>query len=261
MYVLCTYYLTEHLIPLLHRRLLLRRGRLASRLPDDHLGRELPVRINDILPRRLDLVINGRVIMLHVDAQAFGLQRRPQHQLMHATALLAPRGEFVRVALEPQQRLVRRRVLEEQHRRVPAALEPGQLGFCRGRALRVAGHVRHDGSLDDVPQLLVLLAQQDDDARGLRVEGVGRHEKRLSHDLFEFAVRDGGLGREVVDGAPLGGEGEIFVRAGHFGAVAFELLLCAKGFQRRLCGLRLCYALSRKNQRDFEGGLCEFQVV
>lgn len=85
---------TKNLKPLLDRLEGLLPG-LALLLPKHQLRIQLPVLVD--APRRLHLLVDERVVVLQVGAEALGLQRRPHGQLRHAVALHGPGREAVRV--------------------------------------------------------------------------------------------------------------------------------------------------------------------
>lgn len=70
--------------------------------------------------------------------------------------------------------------------------------------------------LGDVPELLVLLLEENDGAGALAVEAGGAVEDSLADDLLDLLVRDGGLGLEAVVGAAGLDGGEEFSGT-HFG--------------------------------------------
>ena len=63
-----------------------------------------------------------------------------------------------------------------------------------------------EGVDHEIPQLLVLLVQQHDQPRGLRVEGAGDVVDGGVDQVFDLGVRDRGVFAEFVDGAPVLGE-------------------------------------------------------
>lgn len=87
--------------------------------------------------------------------------------------------------------------------RLPEPHHPplGVLKLVRGQLQLVNLH-------DGVPQLLVLLLQHDDQARGLGVEGAGDVLDGVGDELFDAGVGDGGLVGELVVGAAGFGEVE-----------------------------------------------------
>lgn len=81
-------------------------------------------------------------------------------------------------------------------------LEAVELGLRARLELILGDHgLEHLGG--NVPELLVVLVQEDDDARRLRVERRGRVEDDLVDNLNNLLVRLGSLLVELVDGAAL----------------------------------------------------------
>lgn len=151
------------------------------------------------LPGGSNLLINQRVVVLQVGAQALELQRSPDEQLLHAQRVDSPGREAVGVQGKfILQGLCGGGVLEEEHR-AGSALEERELV---GGGLEVLGG---DDALErlrgDVPQLLVLAAKEDDGAVGLGVEGRGSVERGVLDDLVDAGGRDGEVLVEGVDGA------------------------------------------------------------
>lgn len=100
------------------------------------------------------------------------------------------------------------------------SLEHLQLG--QGLALEdslgdgTGGNEALEGGDGEIPQALVLLLQEDNQAGGLGVERAGNVQDSLVDDLFDLRVRDGGILAELVDGATvLSRLDESF--GGHFG--------------------------------------------
>lgn len=58
-----------------------------------------------------------------------------------------------------------------------------------------------EGILGNVPELVVLLLEQDNDASALAIERGGSMEDGLANDLLDLLVVDGRLLLEGVDGA------------------------------------------------------------
>jgi hypothetical protein len=61
-----------------------------------------------------------------------------------------------------------------------------------------------EGVADNVPELVVLVFQQEDETGGLRVEGGGDVFDELGDDLFDAVVGDRGGFVEGVDAAAVG---------------------------------------------------------
>lgn len=97
-----------------------------------------------------------------------------------------------------------------------------------------SGNQTLHGSDGDVPDLLVLLLQQQDDAGGLSVEGAGHVQDGISDDALDGIVGDGALGLEAVVGAAgldqlqEGGGGRVFelrLSGTHCGSIIVESLI------------------------------------
>lgn len=76
------------------------------------------------------------------------------------------------------------------------ALEHVELAL--GGGVGVLGHDGLQDVLCDLPDLLVLLLEQQDDARRLRVEGAGHVLDGLGDELLDARIADGALGLERV---------------------------------------------------------------
>lgn len=92
--------------------------------------------------------------------------------------------------------------------------------------------LRHSPRLDqlpkrvdyEIPQLFVLLVQQHEQPRGLRVEGAGDVVDRRVDQVFYLGVWDGRVFAEFVDCAPVLGELDEGTWGGsHFGDGSGEL--------------------------------------
>ena len=89
----------------------------------------------------------------------------------------------------------------------------GSIGSAESLQLGLGGSLEHflgdvasgDQTLHDIngniPHLLVLLLQQEDNTGGLGVEGAGDVENRVLNNALNDVVRDGTLGLEAVVGA------------------------------------------------------------
>jgi hypothetical protein len=87
----------------------------------------------------------------------------------------------------------------EPHDSSVSGLEAIDLLLSGGESL--GGNDGAESLLDDVPQLLVLLLEQDYSAGSLRVEAGRSVLDSLVDDLDDLRVGDGRLGLEGVDGA------------------------------------------------------------
>lgn len=94
-----------------------------------------------------------------------------------------------------------------------AGLEAIELLLGLGELL--LGHLRLQHLLDKLPELLVLVVEQDHDARGLRVEAAGHVEHAVLDNLLDAGVGNGDLVGDLVNGsAVLAGLEEVHGR-GH----------------------------------------------
>lgn len=115
------------LLRTMHKQALLNRlklllARLASTATKNQLGAQLPLKRD--LPVLLRLAIDDRVVVLQGGAEAGGLERGPQGELMHGGGVLAPDGEVGGVEGEGLlQGLDGLRVLEEESLITDVSLE------------------------------------------------------------------------------------------------------------------------------------------
>lgn len=75
---------------------------------------------------------------------------------------------------------------------------PEAVDLLLGAVERALGSERLEDLDNVIPELLVVLVEQDNDASGLRVEGRGDVEKGLLGELLDLRVRDGRLLVELV---------------------------------------------------------------
>lgn len=180
---------------------------LASSDAEGELGDEGP-RLGDA-EELLDGGLDGGdvlAVVLEVGADAVGREGRPDNVLGDTVGVGRPGGDVGgKGGRAVDELLDALGVLEEDDgavaRRVGVVkllLEAGLGGL--GEELLLRGP-------DGVPELLVLVAEDDDGARGLSVERRGRVLDRLLDNLLDVGVRDGeGLvGEAVVRAAGLGG--------------------------------------------------------
>lgn len=118
-------------------------------------------------------------------------------------------------------------------------LESGQHGIPSASALQDAL-----GLLDDnVPELLVLVAEDEGEAGGLRVVRRGSKGEDLLEDLLNAAVGDGGGSLEAVDGASELGSGQELVgrdgRGSHCVGWMCDVVVRIKDVQESLLYSRL----------------------
>ena len=96
-----------------------------------------------------------------------------------------------------------------------SSLELVNLLFCRGEHLR--GNYRLQHLLNQLPELVVVGFQQDDEAGGLRVEGRGHVQDGVSDKLDDTVVGGRGFLVQSVVGATFLDDVPEGVRSGHCG--------------------------------------------
>ena len=115
--------------------------------------------------------------------------------------MLRPLRKLIRITLKlPRQLIRRRRILQKQNRAVrgrKTVKTPLTTSFLRG----IAVQVRLDGLPDEGPELVVVGAEEDDEAAGLAVEGGRDGDDGVGDQGFEARVGDGGGLLEGVVGA------------------------------------------------------------
>ena len=197
-----------HKQPLLHRLLHLNRFRIGRRSwhAKRHLGHEVPHLGH--APRGLDLLVDERVVVLQAGAEPLGGEGGPDDVLVDGGGVLGPDGEVV----------LGEGVLVLQLARVLRVLEveDGAVGVAEAveALLRVAvelfgwGHGPDDFD-DGVPELVVLVLEEEDDAGGVGAERGRGFIKGCLEDLLDAGVWDGGFGcKGVVCSAGLDGLNE-----------------------------------------------------
>lgn len=185
---------------------------IAGLAAEDELGVELPA-VGDA-PLAGDLGVDERVVVLQVGAEALGRQGRPDYVLEHGVRLQRPDGELVAVqGVLFLHRVDDVLVLEEENlfRMSVIGIHTSILlvywwdyrgAYGAGARLEhvhavggvLPGIGGHDGLKDlasKVPELVVLGAEEDDDAVGLGVEGGGDVEDGLLDDLLDALLGDG----------------------------------------------------------------------
>lgn len=154
---------------------------LAGLATKDKLGIESPVSGN--APGLSNLEVDQGVVVLEVGTQALNLEGSPDEQLLHTQRLNGPGREAVGVDGElGLEGLGGVGVLVEEDG-AGAALEEGEL--VGGGLELVLGDNGLEGLGGDVPELLVLGAEEDDGTVGLDVEGGGSVEGGLLDDLVD----------------------------------------------------------------------------
>ncbi|PSD99738.1 hypothetical protein C7G66_19030, partial [Acinetobacter baumannii] len=136
--------------------------------------------------------------MLQVGAKALELQGSPDEDLVNAAGVLRPFGEHVGRGLVCLLGLLDGAAgLPEDDRTVGSleSLESGVHGIPSTDALEDALGLLDD----DVPELLVLLAEHKGEAGGLCVVRRGSKGENLLQDLLNAAVGDRRRGLEAVD--------------------------------------------------------------
>lgn len=141
--------------------------------------------------------------MLEVGAQTLGLKSSPEEVLLDGVGLLGPGGEAVGVDGELGLEALLDGDVGEEEDGSGGALEAGDAGG--GVLPGLGGNDGLEGVRGDVPELVVLGAEQDDEAVGLGVEGRGGLEGGLLDDLLDALGSHGEvLGEGVVGAAVLG---------------------------------------------------------
>ena len=160
---------------------------LAGPAAEDELGVEGPALGQ--APLGADLVVDEGVVVLQAGAEALELEGGPGDELLHAEALGGEVGELGGVGGKPLLHLAGALLVVEEEDGAGAGAEPPDAGR-RGLPPGV-GHDGAQGGEDDVPEAVVLGAEEDEGPVGLDVEG-GRGV-------------EGGLADDVPD--PVGGDG------------------------------------------------------
>ena len=179
-------------------RLLHRDGLGIGRLARDakrHLRDQIP-RLGDV-PGGLDFGVDERVVVLQVGAEPFVGQSGPDDVLVDGARVLGPDGEVVLGEGELVLQLARVfGVFEEQDGAVGVAEAVEAL---LGVAFEVLG--RGDGLDDfgdDVPELVVVVFEEEDEAGRVGAEGRGSLLEGCFEDLFDLGVWDAGFGGQGV---------------------------------------------------------------
>lgn len=165
------------------------------------------------LPSLSNLVVDERVVMLQVGAEAISLKGSPDQALVHGSRLRGPVGEFIGIEGKLLLELLGGVFFGEEQNGAGSAFEESQL--VAGRLPLILGDDGLEGVGGDVPEAVVLGAKEDNGADGLRVEGGGCGQERILDDLLDVGVGDAGgegLGEDVV-GATASGEVEEGLRS------------------------------------------------
>lgn len=181
-------------------------------------------------PLANDLIIDESIVMLQIGTQTLSLEGEPEQVLVHGIGVLAPLGVLVGIRRgmgyfggDIRSRLS---VFEEHDLfRFSQRQRSQTVGGRRGtnsamsateRINAAFGHlglllaldVLRDFGPHDVPEFLVVGAEEDDLAGGLGVECRGDVAGSVVDDVQQLAVRDWGGFGELVDGAAGGGRVE-----------------------------------------------------
>lgn len=186
--------------------------RLRGWSTKDQLSSEFPI-LGDV-PLRGHFGVDDGAIMLEVGAKAFGRESSPNGVLRHSVGLSGPDGEFRGVggkllgeaidngAVGKEEDL-KGGLAVSQYMEDRAAthgsirsLEHAQLGLSRRKVCRRNNTL--EDLLRDIPQLLMIIVQEQDISRSLGVEGRGNVENSLGDDLLDLCVGDGRLLLEDV---------------------------------------------------------------
>lgn len=230
----CTHFFsrTKDLDTVLERLKLLVAG-LAGAAPKDQLGIQPPG--PGQAPGGSDLVVDERVVVLEVGAEALEPEGGPEEQLLHAGALGGPGGEAVGVRWERDLHALDDVVVLEEEDGAGGPLEHGHAVL--GVLPLVVGDDGAQRRRRHVPELVVLGAQEHDGAVGLRVEGRGRVEGGFVDELLNAAGGDGEVLVQRVDGAAGLGHldeevgGELGGRHFYFYSYFFWFLLLYQGIE------------------------------
>jgi hypothetical protein len=186
-----------HEEPFLDR--LLHVGWLRPRGGAGHAERHL----RDQVPRRrdaplgLDLLVDQRIVVLQVCAEAFVGEGGPDDELVNGGRVMGPDGEVVFGESKLVLQLTRvLRVLKVENSAVGVA-EAGQARLSVGVKLLRRGNAFHNIG-DKIPELEVLVFEEQDEAGGVGAEGGRGVFERRGEDFLDTRVRDGRLGRERV---------------------------------------------------------------
>lgn len=182
----------------------------------------------------LGLDVDNRVIMLQIGAKAFGLQRSPQGELVHARGLLAPVREMVRVVWEfgleffgwagvfEEEDLFNQLDISSWNTYniygVPRSLRKFEIqrrthrpkSFCKHLELILCAlgsfltlRMRSQHLFGELPEGPVLVAKQHHEACCLSIEGAGHVVDCVFNDLLDARVWDGRFVVEHIDGVPV----------------------------------------------------------
>lgn len=173
-----------------------------------HLCAQLPAFRQ--VPGLVGLRIYQRVVVLQAGADLVLGEGGPDRELGHAAGLLRPHREVVGVEGELLLKLAHYRLVFEEQYGAGTGGEGIELGFGGGES--VGGNDLLQLVLGDVPELLVLGAEQDDHPRALRVERGRAVRDGLLDQFDDFLLGDGQLLVQGVDGAAVLDGGEECVR-------------------------------------------------
>jgi len=169
------------------------------RIAKDELSLQLPRAGNIVC--RVNIGANGGLIMLKAATQALSSKGGPDNVLMHARRVLLPFGILLRNRGEAGSQFVESFLVIEEEARAIACLKA--LDFWT----KEVDGLRSDflGDLVAVlPELVVLLAKQNDAACAADIEGRGSILEGMVDDFKDTLVRDRGFLRDIIDGTAAG---------------------------------------------------------
>ena len=162
-----------------------------------HLGTQQPA--GGQVPLLADRLVDQRVVVLQGGANTFLGQGGPDRKLGDPGAMFGPDGEVVGIEGEfLLQILDDGGVLEEQHCAEACAEAAVYLGLALGISLWRYNLFQF--SFDDVPQLVVLLAKQDDGTGALGVEGGRAVLDGILDESRQLSLGMGHLVTQGIDG-------------------------------------------------------------
>lgn len=168
----------------------------------DELGVELPG--DRDLPGFGNLLVDDRVVVLEVGTETLGLEGGPEEELLDGVGLVGPDGEAVGVDGELVGKFVNHGGVVEEKDGSGGGLEAGDT--AGGGFPASLGDNGLEGVGGDVPELVVLVTEEDEKTVGLGVEGGWGVEGGLADDLLDTLLGDGEFLAEGVVGAAVLGQ-------------------------------------------------------
>lgn len=180
------------------RRLVWEIARAIGKPTEDHFGLQRPLCWHS--PELIDLRVNQWVVVLQVSTKAFRLERSPEHILVHARCVIAPRPHVVGVLGQFCLKLFDHIwvfVEEDLEARQSVCITCAHwTSYCAVTCVEAANALLRALELvfwsdglenveSSVPELVVILAKEDDETSGLRVEGTWRLQKSFLKDLSD----------------------------------------------------------------------------